>query len=300
MSFNDNVNLDSSRVSTSRGRGRGVALGGGGLVVVIGLFIVSQVTGIDFLSMFTGSSTGSNSATQVQESQGKDLSHCKTGADANKYDECRMVATAQSLGAMWSTALSEQANVQYKKPDFNIFEDAVQTKCGAATSQVGPFYCPADNTVYLDLSFFNELSKFGAQDGPLAQEYIVAHEWGHHIQNLTGQFQSHNSQQTGAQSESVRMELQADCYAGIWVNRAAKTPDPKSGQPFLKTPTDEQIRNALSVASSIGDDHIQEQSGGKINQDSWTHGSSAQRTQWFKTGIQTGSIAHCDTFEGSL
>lgn len=297
MSFNDNIQLDPGRVSTSKGGrgGRGLAIGGSGsLFVVIALVVISQLTGVDLIGGLTG---GGQQQQQSQSAQpGIDLSHCTTGKAANEKDECRMVATAQSLDAMWAEQLPEQADADYKKPGFQIFQDSVNTQCGAASANVGPFYCPGDSTVYLDLSFFNQLSQFGAKNGPLAQEYIVAHEFGHHIQNLTGQFNAHDTRQQGDGSAAVRMELQADCYAGIWVNHASQTVDKNSGEAFLKKPSDTQIADALGVAAAIGDDHLQEQSQGGVNPDSWTHGSSEQRTRWFKTGIEQGSMKACDTF----
>ncbi len=212
-----------------------------------------------------------------------------------------MTVTSDSLDRTWAQQLSDQnADVVYAMPGFEIFQDSISTGCGQATSAVGPFYCPSDQTVYLDLTFFQQMeSDYGASDAPLAQEYVVAHEFGHHIQNLLGAFQAHNSQEQAAQGDSVRMELQADCYAGIWMHWASSTIDPDSGEPFLVTPTQAQIADALRTAAAIGDDRIQERYQGMTNSDSWTHGSAEQRQSWLTTGLDSGSIEQCDTFSTS-
>ena len=168
---------------------------------------------------------------------------------------------------------------------------------GNATSASGPFYCPTDRTVYLDLGFFQQMeSDFGAANAPLAQEYVVAHEWGHHIQNLEGVFQQYDLRQTGEQGAGVRSELQADCYAGVWMHWASETVDSDSGVAFLKTPTTQQISDALQTAQAIGDDRLQEKYQGVSNADTWTHGSSEQRQCWLMTGLKSGSIQTCDTW----
>lgn len=287
MSFNDNIRIDPKRVSTSRGK-RGAAVGGVGALVVLAIYLF---TGQDVSPLLATSSS------DTQQSGGVSLEHCTSGTAANEYVECRMVATAESLDALWSTALPEQADVAYQEPAFVVFEDAVSTGCGTATSAVGPFYCPADSTVYLDLSFFDQLeTQLGARNAPLAQEYIVAHEWGHHLQNLLGTMGQIDQTTTGAQSDSVRLELQADCYAGLWVGDAATTVDPDTGVTFMQAPTTEEIADALTAAAAVGDDRIQEKAQGQADPDSFTHGTSEQRVHWFTTGYQGGSLSQCDTF----
>lgn len=298
MSFNEGVRSDSSRVRSSRS-GRGVALGGGGsIVALIALFLLSQYTGIDLTGLAGNPLSQSRETTSTA---GIDLSGCTTGAAANERTECRMVITADSLDVVWQEQLASQGTgVTYRPPGFTIFENTVSTGCGNATSATGPFYCPSDTSVYLDLGFFSQMERdLGATNAPLAQEYVVAHEWGHHIQKLMGTFERHDAHAPGPEGEGVRMELQADCYAGIWMHWASRTLDPDSGVPFLKRPTAQQVSEALATAEAIGDDRLQERHQGHVQPDTWTHGSSEQRQRWLMTGLDTGSVSSCDTFAAS-
>lgn len=296
MTFNQNANISGNRVRKGGGaKAGGIAAGGlGGIGVIVFLLI----------SMFGGgnvdlSELGLTSAGQAQyePSDGTaTLDECLTGADANEKVECRMQATALSLDDYWSRELPQQAGIAYKYPEMVIFTGSVQTGCGAATSAVGPFYCPADQTVYLDTSFFQELStRYGASGGALAELYVVAHEFGHHIQNQLGTMQKAERQQTGPTSDQVRLELQADCYAGMWVGGASTTKD-SNGVTYLLEPTQSEIEDALSAAAAVGDDHIQETFSGQVTPHTWTHGSSAQRMRWFDVGLRLGSLESCDTF----
>ena len=295
MSFNDNIQLDPSRVRTSAGR-RAAGIGGGSVLGAIIVFAVAHFTGID-LSQFLGSSQPG----PAPAGQTVDVSGCTSGADANTRVECRMVATASSLDEVWRAQLASQGGgTEYQLPDFQIFTGSVSTACGNATSAVGPFYCPGDSTVYLDLGFFEQMvSDYGASGAALAQEYVVAHEWGHHIQNLRGVFRDHNTQERGEQGAGVRSELQADCYAGVWMHWASQTADPNTGEPFLRVPSAEEIDGALTTAQAIGDDRLQQRYQGSTNSESWTHGSAAQRSQWLRTGLDSGSIAACDTWSAA-
>src|SRR5690625_689723 len=290
MTFNGGVRGDAGRVRTSRGR-RGMAigggLGGGGLIVVV---LVMLLTGQDPAGLLGGGGGG-------DAGPGQDLSHCRTGADANAHTECRMVLTADALDVYWDGVMSEQTTGAYTPPGFTIFTDSVQTGCGAATSAVGPFYCPADSSVFLDLGFFDQLeSQLGAQNAPLAQMYIVAHEWGHHTQHMLGTMESVDRQDTGPSGDAVRLELQADCYAGMFIGAAATTIDPDTGQAFLRELTADQVRTALDAAAGVGDDRIQESAGREVQPHTWTHGSAEQRTRWFTTGYREGRLQACDTF----
>ncbi|PPB50117.1 hypothetical protein C4K88_05460 [Arthrobacter pityocampae] len=292
MSFNDNVQLDPSRVSDRRGRGRGAAVGGGvggGLLLILSLIFGPGV--VDELGLDDGTGT-----TQEQGPAGGAISACRSGADANEQLDCRILATAESLDSFWVPTL-EQVGVTYTQPGVVLFSGRENTGCGTATSAVGPFYCPADEQTYYDTAFFDDLvTRFGASSGPLAQEYVVAHEFGHHIQNLIGTLGAAQQDPQGAESGGVRVELQADCLAGMWAAHAVSVPDPESGEPFLRPFSDTDLRDALSAAASVGDDRIQESMTGQVDPEGWTHGSSAQRQAWFSQGYETGDLASCDTF----
>lgn len=293
MSFNESVRSNSDRVRTSRGGSGGVGmLGGGSILGVITIMALSYFTGFDLTPLL-----GQGGRT-TQATPGISLEHCKTGADANAHTECRMVFTADSLDRVWEEQMAAQRDrVSYEYPDFTIFSGSVSTGCGQATSAVGPFYCPRDNSVYLDLSFFSQMERdLGAANAPLAQEYVVAHEWGHHIQNLQGVFSTYNTQERGEFGGGVRSELQADCYAGVWMHWASSTIDPESGVPFLKRPTEKQVAEAMQTARAIGDDRIQERYQGSSNPESWSHGSAEQRQRWLMRGLETGSITECNTW----
>lgn len=292
MSFNDNIRLDPTRVGTSSAGRKVAGVGGGSLLGLLLVLGFSYFTGIDLTSLLSSPSASSPSSSTV------DVSTCRTGADANARVECRMVATAQSLDQVWKTQLTQQGtDVAYELPDFQIFTNSVSTACGNATSAVGPFYCPGDSTVYLDLGFFDDMvTKYGASDSVLAQEYVVAHEWGHHIQNLQGVFRAHDTRETGEQGAGVRSELQADCYAGVWMHWASTTRDPTTGAYYLNTPTADELLGALQTAQAIGDDRLQAKYQGTSNPETWTHGSANQRAAWLQRGLDSGEIATCDTW----
>lgn len=291
MTFNEGMQIDTTNISTGGGRGpgRGMAIGGGLgglLIVVVALFLgVDPSTVVPTEQIDTGG----------VEAPGYDLSHCKTGADANQFVECRVAATTNSVDGVWS-----QIMPGYTAPKTMLFHGQVQTGCGPADSSVGPFYCPVDQTAYFDTDFFQVLvDQFGSSGGPLAQEYVVAHEYGHHVQNLQNVLGRAQQDPQGATGAGVRTELQADCYAGVWAHFAAITKQPGTDVTYLEPLTDKDIADALSAASSVGDDRIQEQATGRVNPDSWTHGSSDQRQKWFTVGYQSGDPNQCDTFDAS-
>ena len=299
MTFNDDAGLDTSQVGDRRGiGGGGLAIGGGGLGIVgVLIYLLVQVLGGGDPS--STSSNGIQSPLQPGETGAvsqQDLSQvCRTGADANARDDCRIVAYTNSVQQYWSRALGSR----YQPAQTIIFSGSVQTGCGNATTEVGPFYCPADGKAYFDLGFFDELqSRFGAEGGSFAQGYVVAHEYGHHIQNLLGTSDRVGSE-TGPQSGSVRLELQADCYAGAWAKNATQTTG-SNGKPLFSSITQSDIERALNAAASVGDDRIQAKAQGRVTPENFTHGTSAQRQKWFSTGFSSGNPGSCDTFSGSV
>jgi predicted metalloprotease len=290
--------LDTSEIQDMRGGGGvggRVALGGGGLGVVglVVYFVLSQFGGISAGNGAAGGGLGDVDSGQ-QVSSNSLASECKTGADANRNHDCAIVAIVNSIQDYWFDQFSRSGQT-YRKAPTDFFNGGVRTGCGNATSDVGPFYCPTDSQVYIDLSFFNELkTRFGAQGGLFTEAYVLAHEYGHHVQNLRGI--SKKGGGNGATSGSVRLELQADCYAGVWANHATTTPT-ETGKPLITEVTKDDIDRALDTAARIGDDYIQTKlGGGRVDQSQFTHGTSKQRERWFTTGFRTGDPARCDTF----
>jgi uncharacterized protein len=291
MVFNPGSDLDTSRVRRGgSGGGAGVAVGGVG---GIALLLLGLLFGLPVDQLLGG---GASPAPAAED--GSLAEECRSGADANASRDCRVVGTLNSLDSLWSE-LAPQHGVRWEPPGGYLFgagQQSVSTGCGTATTAVGPFYCPADATIYLETAFFDTLEeRFGSAGGPLAEEYVVAHEYGHHMQNLTGQIRSVDQRATGPSSDSVRLELQADCYAGIWVSYATRTVD-ASGQPYLTEISGQDIDDALSAAAAVGDDRIQQAATGQVQPHTWTHGSAEQRMRWFLTGYETGDMAACDTF----
>ena len=292
MSFEEGAGLDTSQVT---GGGRGGALIGGGIGSLV-LVLIGAFFGVDLSGVTGGQNPFDTGQIGTGGQQSDDFSHCKTGADANRDVECRIIGTVNSVQDYWNDALPADLNRQYRAAQTVIYSGATQSACGTASNQTGPFYCPSDERIYIDASFFDDLtSRFGADDGALAQEYVVAHEYGHHVENVLGLLARAQDGQTGPLSGGVRIELMADCFAGVWANHASKTEDAE-GNTLLKPLTDNDIRSALSAAAAVGDDRIQQSSGGGVNPEVWTHGSSESRQRWFLTGYQSGSPNQCDTF----
>ena len=278
MTFRDGARLDPSQVEDQRGGGGGlggpIVIGGGGIGLVI--LIVSLLLGVNPLSDYGGTNPSIDGAPSVQD--------CQTGADANKRDDCRIVGFVDSIQKYWTDEFTRRGDT-YLPAKTVLFTGTTQGACGLAQTAMGPFYCPEDGKVYLDISFFQELTqRFGAKGGPFAEAYVVAHEYGHHVQDQLGLLSSSQS----GNAASVRVELQADCLAGVWARHAADTG-------YLEAPTDVEIAQALDAAASVGDDRIQQETQGRVQPEKWTHGSAAQRQQWFKTGYQTGDLDRCDT-----
>ncbi len=307
MTFRENASLKTDQVRRGGGGrrpgGGTMAAGGGigGLLLLI-LFMIfgggSGLTGSDPGAVI-GNSPMEYASPYVSDADGEggdsqaDFPHCVDGADANEHLDCRMVGTVISVQDYWESAYSG-----YEQAQTIIFDGSIQTGCGAADSSVGPFYCPVDSTIYLDTGFFDQLEQLGGDGGSLSQMYVVAHEYGHHIQNLTGVLAASQQDRQGPESGAVRVELQADCFAGAWVAHASQTQD-ANGQTLLEPITQEQIESALSAAEAVGDDRIQSQTSGRINPEVWTHGSAAQRQRWFLEGYESGDPNRCDTFNAT-
>ncbi len=294
MRFRRGARLDPGQVTDLRGRrmgAGGVAVGGGGIgLAVLVVYLLVSLLGGGGLGELTGLQ---DQVVGQGDTPGRVSEECRTGEDANQRQDCRIVGVVNSVQEFWD-ATFQRSGEQYRYTDTVFFTGQVQTQCGAATSQVGPFYCPADQRIYIDLDFFDELqSRFGAGGGPFAQAYVIAHEYGHHVQNQLGVLQSIRGDRQGPESRAVRSELQADCYAGVWAANAVETG-------LIEELTQADINEGIDAASAIGDDRIQERTQGQVNPETWTHGSSEQRRRWFSRGYEQGRPAVCDTFSGSI
>ena len=288
--FNRKGRLDSSRVRDRRGSGGGkLAIGGiGGLAVVL----IAMFTGVDLSSVLEVVGTDGGADTAPADGG---LAACETGADIETRPECRFVAFENSVQDFWTDQFAERGS-SYRPASFNVFTGGVSTGCGSASSAMGPFYCPADEGVYMDLGFFEVLeSRLGATGGDFAEAYVVAHEFGHHVQNITG-ISGQVEDRQGSESDGVRLELQADCFAGAWAHHATQTPSGSDDEPIITAISDEDIAEAIDAAETVGDDYIQTRTQGNVTPETWTHGSSEQRVRWFRRGLDTGDPDTCDTF----
>ena len=285
MQYNPGAQLDPSQMGGGgRGRGGSIAVGGGASIILV---ILALLFGFD-----PGAILGGGVAAPQQDAGTNQYAHCQTGADIEKDPECRFVAYTNSIQEYWQQALPG-----YQQTKTNIFSGSVSTACGQATSDVGPFYCPADQGIYFDTAFFQQmLPQLGADGGDAAEAYVIAHEYGHYIQDLTGVLGKVQAagQQTGPDSPQVRLELQADCYAGAWFANATR--DPNSPIAGL---TQDDLNRAVDAAIAVGDDRIQEASSGRVSPESWTHGSSADRRRWLATGFNSGDPSQCNAFSAN-
>lgn len=273
----------SSNIEDRRGGNSSLVVGGGGLGALVLALVVTMLGGDPSIILDQVAQSPSQSQTSSQQ----------TSPAEDELAEFTSIVLADTEDT-WNQIFREEIGQPYQEPALVLFSGSVQSGCGAAQSAMGPFYCPADQKVYIDLSFYNDLKTRHQAPGDFAQAYVVAHEVGHHVQNILGisnqvrQLQSRASK-AEANQLSVRLELQADCFAGVWANRADKARDIlESGD----------IEEALNAASQIGDDRLQEQSRGFVVPESFTHGSSAQRVRWFRQGLATGDIEQCNTFSG--
>lgn len=274
-------NVDDRRGSFGGFGGNGIGpvhLAGGGGLGVVGIIVLALLFGVDPSQLLNGTDTGGSSYTQNDGSP--------RGDDASFQFARKIVGSAEDV---WQPLL-QQKGVTFTPATLTTYDVQTPTACGEGQSSAGPFYCPGDNRIYLDLSFFNQLAdQFGAP-GQFAQAYVIAHEYGHHIQNLMGTMSSHDTSEAGASGQSVRTELQADCYAGVWAYHA-------NAQFHILQTGD--VESGLKAASAVGDDTLEKAGQGYVVPDSFTHGTSEQRLRWFKRGLAKGDMADCDTFNAS-
>jgi uncharacterized protein len=275
---------DRSNVEDLRGRsgggGMGVPLGIGGVVV---LLVGSWLTGVDLFSLVGSGTTPSSPGTAV------------TRPATSTPEEEKKVDFVDAVTADIQNSWQQRLGARYQPTRVRLFRDEIQSACGLSQSATGPFYCPGDSRVYLDLGFFDELQRQLHAPGDFAQAYVIAHEIGHHVQNLTGSV-DREPFNGNASERSVRVELQADCYAGVWGYDASQPGRAAAGRVELD-PGD--VEEALTAAAAIGDDRLQQASRGRVMPDKFTHGSSAQRVSWFKRGMAGGDPAACDTFKNT-
>jgi len=303
MRFNPKARIDPSQVENRGGGGLGGGLGGGGMrlpipsggggkmglgtIVVIVLFVIlTQCTGLNVPG--TGGA-GTNATGTTSDS-------CKTGEDANNSQDCAIDLITNSVQNYWAQAYEQQVGQPYQDIRTVKYSGQTSSACGTASSAMGPFYCPNDKLVYLDTSFMQDMlqGQLGAKGGPFALAYVIAHEYGHHVQDELGILGKIRTQQ-GETSDSVKTELMADCLAGAWAKSAQTTTD-ADGNKIIEDLTQDDIARAIDAARAVGDDRIQKQTSGRVNPDAWTHGSSEQRVHWFNVGLEKGTIEACNTF----
>jgi uncharacterized protein len=320
MRFNPKARLDTSRMRNSgRGGGGGGGLGGAGgstriplpggtkagggigfVVIVVVVLLLKACGGIDLTGAIGAGDAAGYSTSRFTGDTGL-YQGCKTGQDANDHPTtCGVVAVENSLNDYWKDALAQQDPKATWAPEaaINTFSGQTPSGCGQAQSGMGPFYCPPDQVIYFDPTFFKNIlqGQLNGPSGAFVEPYVIAHEYGHHVQNLLGTMSKVKTQQ-GPNSDSVRLELQADCYAGMWAKSATTTEDAQ-GNVLIQDLTDQDIQDGIAAAKSVGDDTIQKETTGKVSPEQWTHGSSAARVKWFMTGYQNGTLDACNTFNG--
>jgi len=314
MRFNPKARLNPSRVRDGGGGGAGGGSGmriplpggtkaGGGvgfLVIVVVILLLKACGGVDLTGAISGTGVSGYDASRFQ-GDSTTYQDCTTGQDANDHpDTCGVVAVENSLVDYWGNALAQQSPNARFRPEAAIvtFSGSTTSGCGQASSGMGPFYCPTDQTIYFDPSFFHDIlqQQLNGPSGAFVEPYVIAHEFGHHIQNLLGTMRKVKTQQ-GPNSDSVRLELQADCYAGMWTRSATQTED-SQGNVLIQDLSDQDIQDAIAAAKSVGDDTIQKETTGQVNPEQWTHGSSAARVHLFQVGYQNGTLDACNTFNG--
>ena len=273
----------SSDVEDRRGGGGGFGLGGGGLGIVgfVFLLIISLVTGRNYIGAYL---SGGGGATQTQQSSQP------VQESASEHRDVQLLTfVLNDVQSTWTQILS-QHGIDYRHAHLVLFRGYTPSACGTAQSATGPFYCPGDEKVYIDLGFWDDLARFGGSTADFAQAYVIAHELGHHVQNILGTEQKVRQLDAQEPQErnhlSVEVELQADCYAGVWAHSAE--------QRNIVHASD--VQAGLSAAAAVGDDHLQKMQRGTVSPESFTHGSSAQRVHWFTAGMQNGRMEDCNTF----
>jgi len=289
----DDQSVDVSGVSDRRGMGGPIAVGGGGLGVV-GLLVYLLVSVLGGGSVDTSGLIPQDSQVQDEGAGTGDLAtRCNTGGAIRAYDDCFLVKVYNEVNEVWTDEFA-RAGETYEQPGLTFFTQGVQTGCGQATSQVGPFYCPPDRGIYIDIGFLEALQQEFGAPGRYAQAYIMAHEAGHHLQTLFGTERRVRAAQEADPSRanelSVALELQADCYAGVWSRLADDRGNVSVGEA--------ELDQAIGAAEAVGDDRIQQKTQGRVDPESWTHGSAAQRKKWFLGGRTSGDVNSCDTFAG--
>ena len=306
MKINPKARIDRGRVRVRRGGGRsggfpmpggGGSGGGSGLPIPTGGGIVGIVLVVILLIVLAQCNGGlPGMGGSSSDTSGDEIADCETGADAAKSENCKLNLFVSAIERFWDEELPKEAGVDYTDAQMQIFSGSTSSGCGQASSAMGPFYCPVDQTIYFDPSFFRDIlqQQLNGPSGAFVEPYVIAHEFGHHIQNLLGTMSKVKTQQ-GRNSDSVRLELQADCYAGMWTRNATRTED-SQGNVLIQDLSAQDVQDAIAAAKAVGDDTIQQETTGRVSPEQWTHGSSLARMRWFGIGYDNGTLDACNTF----